>query len=96
MDRLSHWIDLDGPLLIKNNPFKGVVFSEGKLHINNLIGTGALLNESINFKYDLTENKFFKPKDDDNLREYVELYIEKHGNKCSLNHPLYPISFFQI
>ncbi|MEO8761165.1 MAG: dipeptide epimerase, partial [Bacteroidia bacterium] len=45
----ADWIDLDGPLLIKNNPFGGVTFREGKLHLNNLIGTGALLNESINF-----------------------------------------------
>jgi len=45
----ADWIDLDGPLLIKNNPFVGVSFNEGKLSLENLIGTGAILNEEINF-----------------------------------------------
>ncbi len=39
----ADWIDLDGPLLIKNNPFTGVEFSEGKLQLNNIVGTGAML-----------------------------------------------------
>lgn len=46
----ADWVDLDGPLLIKNNPFAGVTFSEGKLHLSNLPGTGSVLvNEEINF-----------------------------------------------
>ena len=40
----ADWIDLDGPLLIKNNPFTGIDFSEGKLQLNNLTGTGAMLS----------------------------------------------------
>jgi L-alanine-DL-glutamate epimerase-like enolase superfamily enzyme len=39
----ADWIDLDGPLLIKNNPFTGVDFKEGKLQLNDSGGTGALL-----------------------------------------------------
>ena len=47
----ADWIDLDGPLLIKNNPFKGISFGKGKLHIDNSIGTGAILvNEELEFK----------------------------------------------
>ncbi|HKC66931.1 MAG TPA: dipeptide epimerase [Bacteroidia bacterium] len=44
------WIDLDGPLLIKNNPFAGVDFKAGKLTINNTQGTGVeLINKELNF-----------------------------------------------
>ncbi|MHB8261641.1 MAG: dipeptide epimerase [Bacteroidia bacterium] len=44
----ADWVDLDGPLLIKNNPFGGVTFSQGKLHPSNLPGTGAvLINEKL-------------------------------------------------
>lgn len=40
----ADWIDLDGPLLIKNNPFVGVDYNEGKLQINYMApGIGALL-----------------------------------------------------
>jgi L-Ala-D/L-Glu epimerase len=39
----ADWIDLDGPLLIKNNPFKGSNFINGKLELNNSPGTGAEL-----------------------------------------------------
>ncbi len=46
----ADWIDLDGPLLIKNNPFFGVTFNKGKLQLNNLLGTGAILiNKNLNF-----------------------------------------------
>ncbi len=45
----ADWIDLDGPLLIKNDPFSGVIFSKGMLHVNNLLGTGALPNKEIKF-----------------------------------------------
>ncbi len=37
---LADWIDLDGPLLIKEDPFSGVKFSEGKILLNNLPGLG--------------------------------------------------------
>ncbi|HTA61307.1 MAG TPA: dipeptide epimerase [Bacteroidia bacterium] len=44
------WIDLDGPLLINNNPFAGVSFKAGKLEINNVQGTGAeLVNKGLSF-----------------------------------------------
>ena len=46
----ADWIDLDGPLLINNNPFGGIVFNDGKIETNNLQGTGALLqNEELVF-----------------------------------------------
>lgn len=45
----ADWIDLDGPLLIKNNPFSGVNFKAGKLFVNHSVGTGAKLNEEIIF-----------------------------------------------
>lgn len=46
----ADWIDLDGPLLIKNNPFTGITFSNGKLEINDLPGTGAeLINKELLF-----------------------------------------------
>jgi len=49
MDK-ADWIDLDGPLLIKNNPFGGVTYSNGKLEIKNILGTGAeLLNSNLDF-----------------------------------------------
>jgi L-alanine-DL-glutamate epimerase-like enolase superfamily enzyme len=46
----ADWVDLDGPLLIKNNHFDGVVFNDGKIEINNLAGTGTeLINKEIGF-----------------------------------------------
>jgi L-alanine-DL-glutamate epimerase-like enolase superfamily enzyme len=46
----ADWIDLDGPLLINNNPFTGVNFIDGKLEINNVQGTGAeLVSKELNF-----------------------------------------------
>lgn len=38
---LVDWIDLDGPLLIKEDYFNGVKFSEGKIILNDLPGIGA-------------------------------------------------------
>lgn len=35
------WIDLDGPLLIKEDYFKGILFSNGEILLNNLPGIGA-------------------------------------------------------
>jgi L-alanine-DL-glutamate epimerase-like enolase superfamily enzyme len=45
----AHWIDLDGPLLIKNNPFGGIQFPNGKLEIDSRPGTGASLLASLEF-----------------------------------------------
>lgn len=38
---LADWIDLDGPLLIKNNLFEGIKFVEGKIVLNDLPGIGV-------------------------------------------------------
>ena len=38
---LVDWIDLDGPLLIKEDYFDGVKFSEGKIILNDLPGIGV-------------------------------------------------------
>ena len=38
---LTDWIDLDGPLLIKNNLFEGVKFIDGKIILNDLPGIGV-------------------------------------------------------
>ena len=38
---LVDWIDLDGPLLIKEDYFDGVKFSEGKILLNNMSGIGV-------------------------------------------------------
>ena len=39
---LADWIDLDGPLLIKEDYFDGVKFSDGKIILNDLPGIGIL------------------------------------------------------
>ncbi len=36
----ADWVDLDGPLLIANDPFKGVNYSEGKIVLNEISGNG--------------------------------------------------------
>lgn len=41
---LVDWIDLDGPLLIKEDFFRGVNFSQGAIHLNNLPGIGVSPN----------------------------------------------------
>lgn len=38
---LADWIDLDGPLLIKEDYFDGVKFSEGRIVLNDLPGIGV-------------------------------------------------------
>ena len=37
----ADWIDLDGPLLIANDPFQGVNYSEGKIVLNEKLGIGV-------------------------------------------------------
>lgn len=39
----ADWIDLDGPLLLKEDFFDGVTFSEGKIKLNELPGIGTVL-----------------------------------------------------
>jgi L-Ala-D/L-Glu epimerase len=39
----ADWVDLDGPGLISNDPFKGAVYKDGSLLLSGLPGTGAEL-----------------------------------------------------
>lgn len=44
----AHYIDLDGPLLIKNDPFHGLQFDEnGKIFLPERLGIGAKLDDSM-------------------------------------------------
>ncbi len=45
----ADWIDLDGPMLIKNDPFGGVNFKNGKLELSDAPGTGAFLKIDLPF-----------------------------------------------
>ncbi|MEO5571804.1 MAG: dipeptide epimerase [Bacteroidia bacterium] len=38
---LTDWADLDGPLLISNDPFKGIAYEEGKIILNDNSGIGV-------------------------------------------------------
>ena len=38
---LVDWTDLDGPLLITNDPFAGITYRNGKIVLNDLPGTGV-------------------------------------------------------
>ncbi|MCA9934133.1 MAG: dipeptide epimerase [Ardenticatenaceae bacterium] len=43
---LAEWLDLDGPLLIGNDPFSGVTFDkQARLHLPQRPGIGAILRE---------------------------------------------------
>lgn len=44
---VAHWIDLDGPLLISNNPFDGVNYKNGKIILNESAGLGIKLIEKL-------------------------------------------------
>lgn len=46
----ADWIDLDGPMLIKNDPFGGANFLNGKLEIADVPGTGAFLKTELPFQ----------------------------------------------
>lgn len=46
---LADWIDLDGPLLIKEDYFDGVKFSEGEIILNDLPGIGVTPTSSLLF-----------------------------------------------
>jgi len=51
----ADWIDLDGPMLIKNDPFAGVEFKDGKLNLPlNYVGTGAILQNTTIFENSIT------------------------------------------
>lgn len=38
---LADWADLDGPLLISNDPFQGIAYLNGKIILNDLPGNGV-------------------------------------------------------
>ena len=38
---LVDWIDLDGPLLIKNDNFKGLTYQDGRIKISDQPGIGV-------------------------------------------------------
>lgn len=37
----ADWVDLDGPTLVKNNPFSGIEYKDGKVELNGLPGLGS-------------------------------------------------------
>ena len=37
----ADYIDLDAPNLLKNDPFKGITYKNGKVVLNNLPGIGV-------------------------------------------------------
>ena len=41
LSSLADWIDLDGPLLIKNDNFSGLSYKEGRLELSDLPGLGV-------------------------------------------------------
>jgi L-alanine-DL-glutamate epimerase-like enolase superfamily enzyme len=43
---LADWTDLDGPLLITNDPFNGITYRNGKIILNDLPGTGVVKKRS--------------------------------------------------
>jgi L-alanine-DL-glutamate epimerase-like enolase superfamily enzyme len=43
---LANFVDLDSPLLTKNDPFSGINYKNGKLEINENVGLGLSLTES--------------------------------------------------
>jgi L-alanine-DL-glutamate epimerase-like enolase superfamily enzyme len=43
----AKWADLDGPLLISNDPFKGIGFEKGKIGLSETPGIGAVLREEV-------------------------------------------------
>jgi L-alanine-DL-glutamate epimerase-like enolase superfamily enzyme len=43
---LADYVDLDAPNLIKNDPFRGILYEQGKVILNNLPGLGAELKDN--------------------------------------------------
>ncbi len=46
---LADWLDLDGPLLISNDPFQKLEYNNGRIQLSDLPGTGVLLKEDLLF-----------------------------------------------
>jgi L-Ala-D/L-Glu epimerase len=45
----ADWVDLDGPTLVKNNPFSGIEYKNGKVYLSELPGLGVVPDESLSF-----------------------------------------------
>jgi L-alanine-DL-glutamate epimerase-like enolase superfamily enzyme len=45
----ADWVDLDGPTLVKNNPFSGIEYKNGKVELSDLPGLGVLPNSQLKF-----------------------------------------------
>lgn len=45
----ADWVDLDGPTLVKNNPFSGINYKNGKVELSDLPGLGVLSNSELKF-----------------------------------------------
>jgi L-alanine-DL-glutamate epimerase-like enolase superfamily enzyme len=48
---LADWVDLDGPLLVNNDPFTGVNYVSGQVQVNDKIGIGVDLKDSNSLQY---------------------------------------------
>ncbi len=46
---LATWTDLDGPLLIKNDPFTGITYKHGKIVLSEIAGCGVELRDNTFF-----------------------------------------------
>jgi L-alanine-DL-glutamate epimerase-like enolase superfamily enzyme len=47
LSSLVDWLDLDGPLLIKNDIFKGISYLDGKIKLHDLPGIGVIKSKNI-------------------------------------------------
>ncbi|MBK8847386.1 MAG: dipeptide epimerase [Bacteroidetes bacterium] len=47
----ADWLDLDGPLLIKNDPFENIRFANGQISINKGLGLGIAERASANLQW---------------------------------------------
>lgn len=45
----ADWVDLDGPTLVKNNPFSGIEYKNGKVELSDLPGLGVVPNFELQF-----------------------------------------------
>lgn len=47
LSSLADWLDLDGPLLLKNDLFTGISYPNGRIHLNDLPGIGVKKNRNV-------------------------------------------------
>lgn len=45
----ADWVDLDGPTLVKNNPFLGIEYKNGKVELSDLPGLGVVPKSELQF-----------------------------------------------